>query len=327
MNYLITALIFILIQAFFSGIETGLVSMRKSRVKHGVKQNLRRAKILDFFIGNTGIMLATTLVGTNICVVCAATMTKLAASAFGFDTSLDMFYVTLLLTLLLLGAEIIPKDWFRQYPYHRCMLFAYPLYLSYVILFVPVRIMALFTEFTTGIFSGCRRRDSSISLMREDFRMLLHESENAGIIDEEAADILDRSLEFHELRASDILVPVHEVADIPGNLSVLDAVAVCREHGKSRIPVRGNLDEGVCWKGVFSVYDAIFTIPEDEWKRVVVGECLRPLATVSENAVMEDVLVSAKHSDIPILAVHRAADKGEQIGIVTSRDVLKVLFG
>jgi len=72
MTYLITAIIFMCIQGFFSGIENGLVSMRKSRVKLGIKQGELRAKILDFFIERPGVMLATTLVGTNICVVCAA---------------------------------------------------------------------------------------------------------------------------------------------------------------------------------------------------------------------------------------------------------------
>jgi CBS domain containing-hemolysin-like protein len=69
MNYLITAFVFMFFQSFFSGIETGLVSMRKSRVKLGVKHNNIQAKILNFFIERPGVMLATTLVGTNICVV------------------------------------------------------------------------------------------------------------------------------------------------------------------------------------------------------------------------------------------------------------------
>jgi CBS domain containing-hemolysin-like protein len=293
-----------------------------------VKQNLRRAKILDFFIGNTGIMLATTLVGTNICVVCAATMTKLAASEFGFNSPVEMVVVTVVLTLSLLAAEIIPKDWFRQYPYHRCMLFAYPLYFSYIILFLPVRIMALFTELTTSLFSRKRKKDSAVSLMKEDFRMLLHESENAGVIDEEAADILDRSLEFHELRADDIYIPENKVTDIPGDISVADAVAVCRESAKSRIPVRaGTTGDGLLWKGVFSVYDAIFTIPEKEWQTVPVRECLRPLCSVPENGSMEDILMTAKSSCIPIMSVRSLDDEQKEIGIVTSKDVLKVLFG
>ncbi len=327
MTYLITALIFICFQAFFSGVETGLVSMRKSRVKLGVKQDQLRAKILDFFIENPGIMLATTLVGTNIGVVCSANMVKKAVSEFGYNEPWHILATTMIMTVFLLAAEIIPKDWFRQYPYHRCMIFAYPLYFSYIILFIPVKIMAAFTSYTTRIFSG-KQSNSSNSLMREDFRMLLHESEDAGIIDEEAADILDRSLEFHELRAYDIFLPVHKVDEIPGDMSVLEAVNLCRAHKRSRLPVKSYSNKDThTWKGIFTVYDALFTVPETEWKTTPVKDCLRPVAAISENADMEDILLKAKTSGSPMLVVHENENKNRHLGIVTSKDVLKVLFG
>ncbi len=327
MNYLITAFIFICFQSFFSGIETGLVSMRKSRVKHGVKQNQLRAKILDFFIERPGVMLSTTLVGTNICVVCSANMVKRSAVQFGFNEPWHMLVATAGMTLFLLASEIIPKDWFRQFPYHRCYFFAYPLYLTYLILFIPVRIMAAFTSYTIRIFNG-KKSDSTQTLMREDFRMLLHESEDAGIVDSEAADILDRSLEFHELRGYDIFLPIQEVDAIPGNMSVFEAVERCRAHKRSRMPVKSSSDRKPhTWKGIFTVYDALFAVPETEWETTPVRDCLRPVSAISENADMEDILLKAKTSGSPMLVVHEKNNKDEHIGVVTSKDVLKVLFG
>jgi len=324
-NYLITAFIFMGFQAFFSGIETGLVSMRKSRVKLGVKQNNIQAKILNFFIERPGVMLATTLVGTNICVVCSANMVKEATLQFGYTKPWHILAATLIMTLFLLAAEIIPKDWFRQYPYHRCMLFAYPLFLAYIILFIPVRIMSAFTSYTTRIFSG--KDSSGNSLMREDFRMLLHESEAAGIIDAEAADILDRSLLFHELKVSDIYLPLEKVDAIPGEMSLFEAVELCRKHKRSRLPVNSIDTKYHTWNGIFTLYDALFTIPEKEWKTTPVKKCIRTISAISENADMEDVLQKAKKSGNPLLIVHREGRKDEHIGIITSKDVLKVLFG
>lgn len=313
-------------QGFFSGIETGLVSMRKSRVKHGVKKNLLRAKILDFFIERPGVMLATTLVGTNICVVCSATMVKKSAVHFGYNESWHMFVASTCMTVFLLAAEIIPKDWFRQYPYHRCLFFAYPLYLAYILLIAPVRTMAAFTSYTTKLFSG-KKVDKTASLMREDFRMLLYESEDGGIIDAEAADILDRSLEFHELRAYDIFIPYHEVEHIPGDMSVYEAVDICRKHKRSRLPVNSS-DKGINrWRGIFTVYDALFAVPEKEWKTTPVSDCLRPIAVISEDSQMEDILLKTKKSGTPMLVVHEKSNENEHIGIVTTKDVLKVLFG
>ena len=326
MTYLITALIFMCFQAFFSGIETGLVSMRKSRVKLGIKQGELRAKILDFFIERPGVMLATTLVGTNICVVCSANMVKKSAAEFGYTEPWHILVASTVMTLFLLAAEIIPKDWFRQYPYHRCLFFAYPLYLAYISMILPIRIMAAFTSYTTKLFSG-KNKDKSSSLMREDFRMLLHESEDAGIIDGEAADILDRSLEFHELRAYDIFLPFQEVDYIPGDMTVFEAVDRCRNHKRSRLPVMSAKHDAHRWKGIFTVYDALFAIPEKEWQTTPVRDCLRPVAGISEDADMEDILLKAKKSGTPMLVVHENGNENEHIGIVTTKDVLKVLFG
>jgi len=254
--------------------------------------------------------------------VFSANMVKNAVSEFGFNKPWHMLVATGCMTLFLLAAEIIPKDWFRQYPYHRCMLFSYPLYFAYLLLFIPVRIMAAFTSFTTRFFSG-KGDDSASALMREDFRMLLNESENAGIIDSEAADILDKSLEFHELKAYDIFIPRHETDEIPADMSVHDAVELCRSHKRSRLPVKGG---GVLWKGIFTVYDAIFSIPEAGWKNTPVRECIRPVVAVSELATMEEILTEAKKAGSPMLVVHEKGREQEHIGIVTSKDVLKVLF-
>jgi magnesium and cobalt exporter, CNNM family len=330
MIYIIATVLLMLIMAFFSGIETGLVSLRKSRVKHGVKQKVRRAEILDFFIHHPGYMLATTLIGTNICVVCASNSARRAAFSFGFEGVSSMFVVTGCMTVMLLLVEIVPKDWFRQQPYQRCLFFAYLLYASFIILYIPVSIMSAFTSYISRLVGkGKKASDAGRGLMREDFRILLRESESAHIIDAEAADILDRSLDFHDLTAKDILCPVGSVLEIPADMPVADAVAFCRKHRKSRVPVTmdTNVDKINNWKGIFTVYDALFDIPETEWKTTEVRDCLRPAGTVNEDAGMEDILKAAKSSGTRILIVCADDETQTHKGIVTPADVIKVLFG
>lgn len=330
MIYVLITFLIMGMMAFFSGIEVGLVSLRKSRVKHGVKQKLRRAAILDFFIHHPGYMLATTLVGTNICVVCSSNTARKAALEFGFEGPGAMVAVTLIMTFMLLLVEIVPKDWFRQQPYQRCLFFAYILFTAYIILFIPVKIMSSFTAFISRIVGkGRKTADGNRVLMREDFRILLRESESANIIDRQAADILDRSLDFHDLTAKDILCPIGSVIDIAADMPVSEAVKFCRQHGKSRVPVTMDtkVNEFNNWKGIFTVYDALFDIPEDEWQTTKVGDLLRPAGMISIGAGMEDILKTAKTSGTTILIVHADDEKKTHQGIVTPADVMKVLFG
>jgi len=76
MIFLFYAFIFLCIQGFFSGMETGFVSLLRPRVEHEAAKNDKRAKKLLFFLDHSNIMIATTLVAINVSVVGASIMTK-----------------------------------------------------------------------------------------------------------------------------------------------------------------------------------------------------------------------------------------------------------
>ncbi len=329
MIYFIFAFLFVILQGFFSGIETGLVSILKPRVQHAIGQKVHRAKILNFFLSHPGYMLGTTLIGTNCCIACASNMVKQGADDLGYTSPATMLLLTVIMSAVLLLLEIVPKDWFRQQPYQRCLIFAYLLYASYIILYIPVHVMAYFTGFLSRMRGKhTSDEDSARNLMREDFVLFLRDSESAGIIDSEAADILDRSLDFSSIKVSDIMQKRANVKEINTSFSIREAIEFSRENGKSRMPVSGLATgaEPVQWKGIFSIYDAMFTVPEELWHEKKVSEILRPIVSVGEDCLLDEVLAAAKKSRIPILAV-RSKDESRHIGIVTPNDVIRQLFG
>lgn len=324
MEYIIAAIFFLVLQGLYSGIETGLVSLRKPRVKTGVKQNLKGAAILDFFLKNPGYMLGTTLVGVNICIVCASIMAKKGTESLGFTSGQALFITTLIVTLCMLTVEIVPKNWFRQSPYERCMIFSYILYASYFILFVPVKILDLFTRVVNNKFSSRAKTESNNRiLMREDFRLLLRESESANIIDPKAADILDRSVDFYSLTADDIKVACKEVKTVPSDMTIRDTVEFCFKNKISRVPVY-KASQNDKWIGVFSVYQTIFHTPEELWDKHKVISSINSVNRVNGKSNLRQVLSTIKTTRSPMLVVVDA--KGVQTGIVTPMDVVKILF-
>ena len=60
-------------EALFSGLETGIVSIHRLRLKHRVRMGSRSARILEHFLESPDRLLGTTLVGTNICQVLIST--------------------------------------------------------------------------------------------------------------------------------------------------------------------------------------------------------------------------------------------------------------
>ena len=212
-------------------------------------------------------MLATTLVGNNICTVCAPIIVKKIAIEAGMSQQACTWMITLLLPVLLLFPEIIPKNWFRQAPARRSVFFAPLLILMLIILYPAAKLLAIFTTAWTRLLGRKQENNEPAWMMRDDFRYLIRDSENAGVIDSEAADILDRSLGFHRLRVKDVLTPFSKVVNVSATTTVKEAVALCRRYDISLLPIKSKRGEYI---GIFSIYKAIFATNESTWSKLIV---------------------------------------------------------
>lgn len=322
MIFYIAALLFtILLMAFFCGTEIGLISCQKPRIATLVKNGCKRAAIIQYILDRPALMLATTLVGTNICTVCASVLAKQVVLEAGMPKSSSAWIVTMILPIFLLFPEIIPKNWFRQSPSKRCTFFA-PLLLFMLIILYPIsKLISLFTNATATLFNHDSKNSQPNWLMRDDFSYLIRDSENAGIIDSEAADILDRSLQFHQLQVKDIVTPFRNVVHVSATTTIAEAAALCRQHDVSLLPIKAKHGE---WIGIFSIYDAIFSTNEKTWDKLIVTACMHKLFFLDSKQSLPEVIASAQKNNCRMLAVRD--DKGKAIGIVTPSDVSDKLF-
>src|SRR5438105_13309494 len=86
-----TILVGLITSGFFSGMETGLISLNHVRLRHEVERKDRRALILNRFIENTEHLLGTTLAGTTLCnVLVAVVSSALAMKLFGRGFAIDL---------------------------------------------------------------------------------------------------------------------------------------------------------------------------------------------------------------------------------------------
>ena len=323
MIWLIGLLIALVAQAFFSGSETGFVSLQRPRIHNAKKQGCRRAGLVDVFLTHPSLTLAVTLLGTNISVVCASMLAGKFALWTGLEPRTAFIAVPLVLTLIMLTIEIIPKNWFRQAPDERLIICAPLLYVAYIILYPFAKLLSLFTEKTVEMFAsrGVEGKDPGL-MLREDFRLLLRDSERAGIIDSEAADILDRSVDFYKLKISDVMTQSEQVKFVNSTVTVREAVATCRTHNLSRLAV---FDDAPATGGLFSIYDAIFDLDEALWDLTPIGGLVKKASTVFADESATEVLVNARREEIPLLMVIDR-NSGQQLGVVTPVDVAKQIF-
>ncbi|HRR28855.1 MAG TPA: CNNM domain-containing protein [Victivallales bacterium] len=326
MIYLFTTIFFILLQGFFSGMETGLISLLKPRVKHGVENGEKSAKILMFFINNPSLLLATTLLGTNICVVCSSNMAKKTVVSFGFDGEFAFFLTGLFMSLILLNAEIIPKDWFRQFPYPRTRRFAVIFYLTYCIFYIPAHILSWYTMWINRLAMKKNIAQDNKSIIRKDFLLLLRESEKSGLLDKSIARIIDSSLYIQNLKAINFMIKRENIVEIDENKTLKDAYLLSQKTRLSRILVKKTQDKSENWIGFISIYDIIFDIDEKDWEKMKVLDILRPLKEIKSEEKVINLIQNPLKISSPLVAV-KESRTNSHIGVIDIFDICQKLFG
>ncbi|QSH41636.1 CNNM domain-containing protein [Lentisphaerota bacterium ZTH] len=329
MTYFILLIAALILMAFFTGNEIGLISCQKPRIMTQIRKGSRRAAFIDYVLKHPGLMLSTMLVGTNICLASASVFAKRFVVSAGIPAQIGTILISCILPIVMLIPEILPKNWFRQDPENRCLFFAPLLMVVYFILYPISWIMAFITSLSLKIFRADKRTDKTSLLMREDFRVLIRDSESAGVIDNEAADILDRSLDFYDLRVSDVLTPLDEVIMVPARATVKEAAELCRKYNVSRLPVMSRREmpddmRQLNWIGVFSIYKAIFSLDETEWNTIKVEDCMKQLYSLQDSQDIPDVITNAQQLNCRLLAVRD--DENRPVGVVTPVDVSSKLF-
>lgn len=325
-SFLIVSILFIMSQGFFAGMETGMVSVMRPRVEHAAKNGSYAASLMLFFVMNPGIMIATCLIGVNISVVMASLMMKKFVESIGFGSGVGLLVTTAILSVILLSCEILPKNWFRQAPYERCSQFIFILYAVYLMLFLPVRLFAAFTDFLSRLMSSVGHNSTTNALMREDFRLFLRESETTGSIDKATCTILDKAVDIPGMKVSEIMTVKAGVTDIPAAFSIREAFDFCRARNMIKAPVYSVSADGThVWNGVFNIYDAIFSVDEKLWDTTKAVSCLRPLHELDGNSTLSETLEHSRKNKVSMFAIVDP-ENHSRIGILKPEDIAGMLF-
>lgn len=319
---LLLLILFIAGQGFYSGMETGIVSVRRPRIEHLAETGSRTAKLLLFFLDRPGVMISTTLLGVNICVVGASLSAKAWSEELGFRSPEALLVCTACLSILMLTCEIIPKSWFRQSPDSRCSFFVALLFLTYLILYVPVKLFEAFTSFLDRKLKGKHSGAFSNAVMREDLRLYFRESESDGELSPEASEMLDHAITFHDRTLRDIMIPFETGSKVMVRDTVSDAAAICRKKGFLHLPVVSTRDPGKC-VAVFSYFDAIFELPEEEWSGRNVLACCEKPAELPPDMSLAEAFNEARLSPAPMFMI---GENGKTIGLVTRSMMGHLLF-
>ena len=303
------------LSAFFSGSETGLVSLNRVRLRHIIRLGDKRAERLSNLLVHQEGVLATTLIGTHLFnIIAAAVATALLGRRFG--TAAPVLSTLIVTPILVVFAEVIPKTYFRLRA-DTAMLAACRFLVASTFALTPfVRLTSFFVS-KLFAFTGATRRSPFVT--REELKSIVRESAEKGALRLRERDMLHGVLDFGKTLVKDVMIPLRDVASIEERARVDDLKKLVRSRGHTRTPVyRERVDEVV---GFVNIFDVLYV---EEGKHDL-SEFTRPIPLVPDTKRLDRLLIEMLRARVPIALVVDGV--GKCTGIVTVEDIVEEIMG
>lgn len=309
--------VLIFLSAFFSGIETALMSLNKIKVNTLVKQNKKGAEALYRLKQNPAKLIITILIGNNLVNIGAASFATVVFtnlfgnSGIGIATGIMTF-------LILVFGEITPKTFASQNAERVSLLVARPIELLSIVLSPIVKILELISSLMSRLLGS--KKEAEIS--EEELKAIVTMGREEGILNKEAAAMMQNVLKFEGTKVTDVMTPVNDVIMIDGKSKLREVLNLVVKTPFSKYPVYyGNKEE------IYGVLDVDDVLKYVKNKRLdtQVKRLIKKVIFVPESKEIDDLLTELEGQDIPLAIVVNEYKKIE--GIVTVEDILEEIVG
>jgi putative hemolysin len=314
----VVGIVCILIEAFFSGSEIAMISANRSRLRHRAAEGDRGARLVEELLARPQVLLATTLLGTNLgAVTFSVTVALYLLGRQGPGAELVAIAMVTPITLIL--GEIVPKSLFQQFADQLAPRIVYPLRVASVLLRPPVWAMSGFAVMMTRLLRSDRKR---AFVTREELALLIEaEAGPRSEIKQHEREMISNLLELSELEVGDVMVPLSEVTALPEDTTLAEAIAEVADKQHSRMPIyRSRVDDVV---GVLHVFDMLRAAAGD--RGAPVGGLARQALFVPPNQRAVDLLAELQGSRDQMAIV--VDEYGGAIGVATVEDILEEIVG
>ena len=307
---IILILIFLLMEAFFSGSEIGVVSADQIKLRHEAAKGSRGAKLALNMLKKPEWLLATTLVGTNIAVVSNTTIvTALMIQLFGEQNS--WFAIVLVAPLIWIFGEIVPKSIFQQRADTITLRVIFLLRLAFYLFYPILVVFTLITRMLTWSFGAQIQNPFTL---REEILTMLQMPATEGDIQPVEKNMIQRIFSFSETTAYEIMIPLIDVVAIEQGATCGEAIDLAKTKAHIRLPVyTERVDKIVGVLNVLTLLDADAHQPIKPFVREV--RFVPPSKNISEL-----LLDLRKDGDTVAVVVD---EFGGTAGLVTMEDIME----
>ena len=321
---LIIIVVSIILSAFFSGMEIAFVSANKLHIELEKKREGFIPQILNKITQKSSKFITTMLVGNNISlVIYSYYMGGFLLGIMpleGFNEFSILLIQTVISTIIILvTAEFLPKALFRIYANEVLKIFAVPAYVFYILFHFLSDFITGISDFFLRVFFKTNADEQQVEFSKEELGNYILEQLETGNDDEEMdseIQIFQNALEFHNVKAREVMVPRTEITAVEIHENVTNLESVFIETGLSKVLVyKSSMDDVIGYINAFELFK----------KPKTIKSILLPVEIVPESMLINNILniLMKKRKSVAVVV----DEYGGTSGMITVEDIVEELFG
>ena len=311
----------IIISAYFSGSETGMMALNRYRLKHLASTGHKGAKRVERLLSRPDRLIGLILIGNNLVNILASAIATIIGMRLYGDIGVAIATGVLTLVILVF-AEVTPKTLAAIYPERVS-------YTSSVVLTFLMKVLSPLVVFINFITNGFIRllglnakhtRDDPLS--SEELRTIVNDA--GRLIPRRHQDMLLSILDLEHVIVNDIMIPRNEITGININDDWKSIIRQLTHSPHGRVVLyRDNIDEAV---GMLRLREAArLMLEKNEFNKETLFRAADEVYFIPEGTPLNVQLLKFQRNKQRIGLI--VDEYGDIIGLITLEDILEEIVG
>ncbi len=325
--YIIISIACLVLSAFFSAAEISITGSLKSFLLRQEQNGNKKAKTINNLLKNPNKLLTSLVIGNNIANIFFTTSFT-ALFIYFFGNNYFTFVSLLIISILLVFAEILPKTIAFSYANKLILILATPINLIIKIItpissiflfinrFILIKILRMPKETNTNAVFG------SVDNLRGAIELFNREEESHILVSKEKA-MLHSILDLNEIQVSDIIKHRKDVFSIDINTKSSDLIKKMTSCPYSRVPVYNNPNEIIGTLSIKSFFKHY--IDNNNSDSMDIKKLMSAPYFVPETTYVLDLLEAFKQKNERMAII--IDEYGSFMGILTLGDIIEEITG
>ncbi len=326
----------VLLNAFFVAAEFSLVAVRRTRVEEMVAQGVQGATAVEAAVNKLDRTIAATQLGITVASIGLGWVGEPALerllrplfealpppwpSAASHSAAFVVTFLFITFMHVVFG-ELVPKTLALQAPDRSALWLARPLVVFVRLTRPLVLVMGATANWVLRRLGYDRARSESMVHSVDELSLLIEDTEEAGILDSEQAQLVQNVFRLSDKVVRDCMVPADKMAALELSTPPDKVLEAVRSGAHTRMPVyEKDLDNIV---GIVNTKNLFFIL---SLKGIVVlSDAIYPALFLKPDESLGNALRLFRRARRPMALVR--SEEGKILGLVTLEDILEEIVG